>query len=79
MLAFLDGASHPLCRRGRAYLFAGVGIARVFVCPEFAAKQIGDPLTAESMVIHEVLHTLGLGENPPSSQEITRRVNARCQ
>ena len=24
-------------------------------------------------------HTLGLGENPPSSGEITRRVNGRCQ
>jgi hypothetical protein len=28
--------------------------------------------------IHEILHTLGLGENPPSSREITKRVIARC-
>jgi hypothetical protein len=26
-----------------------------------------------------MLHTLGLGENPPSSNEITRRVLARCR
>jgi len=30
-------------------------------------------------IIHEMLHTLGLGENPPSSREITQRVNERCQ
>ena len=29
--------------------------------------------------IHEMLHTLGLGENPPSSTEITRRVQAACR
>jgi hypothetical protein len=31
------------------------------------------------MVIHEMLHTLGLGENPPSTFEITERVKQRCQ
>jgi hypothetical protein len=30
-------------------------------------------------VIREVLHTLGLGENPPASAEITRRVEERCR
>ncbi len=30
------------------------------------------------MVIHEMLHTLGLGENPPTSIEITQRVKGRC-
>jgi hypothetical protein len=33
----------------------------------------------ENALIHEMLHTLGLGENPPSSPEITKRVNERCQ
>ena len=28
--------------------------------------------------IHEILHTLGLSENPPSPREITSRVLARC-
>jgi len=31
------------------------------------------------LVIHEVLHTLGLGENPPSSATITIRVQNRCR
>jgi hypothetical protein len=32
----------------------------------------------EIIIIHEVLHTLGLRENPPSSEEITRQVTRRC-
>ena len=35
-------------------------------------------VTAEVYVIHEMLHTLGLGETPPSSQEITQRVKREC-
>lgn len=34
---------------------------------------------AEAIVIHELLHALGLGENPPSSDYITTRVKVRCQ
>ena len=34
---------------------------------------------AEAMVINEMLHTLGLGENPPSTFEITDRVRDRCR
>jgi hypothetical protein len=30
------------------------------------------------MVIHEFLHSLGLGENPPSNVEITKQVLTRC-
>jgi hypothetical protein len=33
---------------------------------------------AEMTVIHEVLHTLGLGENRPSSSQITAQVRKRC-
>jgi hypothetical protein len=33
---------------------------------------------AEIIIIHEFLHVLGLGENPPTSDEITERVAARC-
>ena len=30
------------------------------------------------MIIHEILHSLGLSENPPSSDEITKQVLMRC-
>jgi len=33
---------------------------------------------AVAVIIHEELHSLGLGENPPSSAEITRQVVSRC-
>jgi hypothetical protein len=32
----------------------------------------------EIVVIHEFLHALGLGENPPTSAAITERVTLRC-
>jgi hypothetical protein len=37
-----------------------------------------DPGLSASLIIHESLHTLGLGENPPSSSEITQHVERRC-
>jgi hypothetical protein len=33
---------------------------------------------AEAALIHEALHTLGLGENPPSPRAIQDRVYERC-
>ena len=45
----------------------------------FVVRNNRSPVRAQAIVIHEVLHTLGLGENPPSSTEITARVLARCQ
>ena len=36
-------------------------------------------VSAQMTIIHEILHTLGLGENPPSSDQITRQVTARCR
>jgi hypothetical protein len=80
LVPFLDGSGHALCRRGNVALVTEVGVRRVFVCTEvFSAQQLRNPGVAESMVIHEILHTLGLGENPPSSIEITQRVESRCR
>jgi hypothetical protein len=42
------------------------------------AAASGHPEEAEAALIHEMLHTLGLGENPPRSRDITARVRARC-
>ena len=52
------------------------GGAAVFVCgTSFRRLSHGERANA---LIHEMLHTLGLRENPPSSAEITRRVAERC-
>ena len=34
------------------------------VCPQFVREQRQDPSHAPVVLIHELLHTLGLGENP---------------
>ena len=34
---------------------------------------------AEFLIIHEMLHSLGLGENPPTSDQITKQVARRCK
>jgi hypothetical protein len=51
----------------------------VFICPvRFVEIERGNPEYAEATLIHELLHSLGLGENPPRSREITQRVLSRC-
>ena len=83
LIPFVDGSSQALCRKTKTALVASPGVRRVFVCRTFAEVQLRQPGVAESMVIHEVLHTLGLGEAPmpgqPTSIEITQRVEARCR
>lgn len=78
MLVFLDGTRSRTCDKG-AMAFTTPGSRVVHVCAD-QLKQVQldqrDYLVAT--LIHEILHTLGLGENPPSSSEITTRVLARC-
>jgi hypothetical protein len=78
MLPFLRGDNMARCRSGEGVLLTTPGVPRVYVCSSFTRLQIQDPRLAEAMVIHEMLHTLGLGEDPPSSTEITARVLGRC-
>ena len=78
LVPFLDGSDQKLCRNTKTMLVAQPGVRRIYVCKAFADFQVKEPGIAESMVIHEILHTLGLGENPPTSIEITQRVEARC-
>jgi len=76
---FLDGSLHSLCRNGRAAFVSVPGRRPVFVCPSFTREAETNRWVAENLVIHEMLHTLGLGENPPSSRYITARVGQRCR
>jgi hypothetical protein len=65
------------CRDRMAYTAPGSRV--VYVCPgpvERAARE--NPRYLAAVLIHETLHTLGLGENPPTSSEITERVLRRC-
>lgn len=75
---FYDGANRRSCQSRRTLAVTEPGSVVVHVCPEFTRRQRQDPATAPVALIHELLHTLGLGENPPSSEAITRQVRTRC-
>ncbi len=79
LVVFADGSVHRNCGRGTGSLaFTAPGARVVFVCAQFRETQWQKPAWAEALLIHEALHTLGLSENPPSSNAITKQVIARC-
>ncbi len=75
-IIFRDGRDHVTCRRGGAVAFTGPGSRVVFVCGNRFREL--ERLRAQYVVIHEMLHTLGLGELPPTSGFIDRAVARRC-
>ena len=78
MVTFIDDTRHKLCVSGvLAFTVPGGRVVRV--CTEELKRIYAlQPEYVVASLIHEILHTLGLGENPPSSREITRRVLGRC-
>jgi len=80
LVIFYDGSRRPLCSQRGIMAVAAPGSRIVWVCPdEFRARARRNQFHAEATLIHEALHTLGLGENPPTSQEISSRVVAQCR
>lgn len=78
-IVFANGAGSRSCHGTDIMAVTAPRGRVVFVCgPRFAAAEARNRQRAELVLLHEALHTLGLGENPPDSLEITRRVAARC-
>ena len=78
-LEFRDGRSEGVCRRRHVDAFTTVGGSTVWACPGGSLSLGGENLRAGAdTLIHEMLHALGLSENPPTSLEITRRIVDRC-
>ena len=76
---FIDGSGNARCASRDVLAFAIPLVHIVYVCARrFAEVSRATPAYADVIVIHELLHTLGLGENPPASQEITAAVISRC-
>jgi hypothetical protein len=79
LLVLVDGGERGgghLCRtRGVAAVTEPKGRV-VFVCGG-AFRELSSA-HRENVLIHELLHSLGLGENPPSAREINARVWSRC-
>jgi hypothetical protein len=79
LVVFADGSARLTCRRDDVLAVTAPGSRVVYVCGRvFNEAATRKASRAEIAVIHEALHTLGLGENPPDSLEITRRVAERC-
>jgi len=75
-IIFLDGNFYR-CRGRLAYTAAGSRI--VYLCPGAVERRWHEDREGlVATLIHEVLHTLGLGEDPPSSAEITDQARRRC-
>jgi len=67
------------CRDPRTLAFTSIGGREIVICgQQFWDTYRRYPAHVEALLIHELLHTMGLGENPPSSLEITSRVLKRC-
>jgi hypothetical protein len=80
LLSFYNGDGAPRCQQRELSIvaFTTRGSRVVYVCPGFAGVEHRYSEEAVATLIHEALHTLGLGENPPSSRYIQDRVRARC-
>jgi hypothetical protein len=77
---FVDGDDMRQCRNDRstvAFTAAGAHVIRICAA-RFADRFTRETTAGEVLIIHELLHTLGLGENPPTSADITKQVTKRC-
>ena len=77
-LIFVNAAEEGFCVRESRVAATNPGDRIIRLCSPFRTVALSDPSQAANLVIHEGLHSLGLGENPPSSSEITRKVVERC-
>jgi hypothetical protein len=79
-IVFSDGRGLKACSGKATLAVTEPGSRVIFICPTaFVEAVSGNPEEAEATLIHEMLHSLGLGENPPGSRQITERVQARCE
>jgi hypothetical protein len=77
-LFFFDGTD-SYCR-GQRLAYTEPGSHVVYVCANVFRNMYQQNATlAEVAIVHETLHCLGLGENPPTWQEINDRIQAVCR
>ncbi len=76
---FYEGGGSAPCADRQILAWTNPGSRAVSVCgDQFAALARVRRGDAANLLIHETLHTLGLGEGPPDAREITARVQSRC-
>lgn len=78
-MVFYNGSAQAFCTDAQVHAVTMPGSRLVYICErQFREKVQRDAGLAAAYVIHELLHSLGLGENPPTPADITRQVVARC-
>jgi hypothetical protein len=79
LVYFLDGEQSRACNVDRVLAFTEPGSRVVYLCGRYFERATRrDAREVQATIIHEVLHSLGLGENPPSPAHITDRVRRLC-
>jgi len=82
LVLFYEGSDQRACHSSRGQDISAAtatGSRVVFICGgNFLQGRRPKPFYPEPLIIHGTLHSLGLGENPPTSDEITWRVFSRC-
>jgi hypothetical protein len=79
MLIVEDDETHAPCTQQGVLAFTVVGSRVIHVCGRtFARAAERDAQEVRATMVHELLHSLGLGENPPSPRYITYRVQQLC-
>ena len=79
IVVFEDGERHRPCEPPGVLAFTSPNSRIVQVCGRaFARAWKREPEEGRAAIIHEVLHSLGLGENPPAPRDITYRVKQLC-
>ena len=81
-MAFLNGSGILPCGRRDVFAFTKPGSMSVFLCDRFRKLAGVNAASAATLLIHEMLHSLGSGEAPtpgfPTAYEITKHVESRC-
>lgn len=62
----------------RVFAYTSPSSPVVFLCRDDLLRVQNQTRLVTAVVIHEILHTLGLQEDSPSSAAVTERVLARC-
>ena len=79
LVLFYDGRPTAECGFNATLAWTTTGSRAVHVCAnQFISEQRRNVGYTANTLIHEMLHTLGLGETPPDPRVITARVADRC-
>ena len=79
LVLFYDGRPTAECGFSKNLAWTNTGSRAVHICAnQFLTEQRRSLGFTANTLIHEMLHTLGLGETPPAPRVITARVAERC-